>query len=1181
MALIFVFALATSFCSRSRASEIVFPSDAGIINVKTWNSDPALNAKGDGATDDTAALRACIAYAVGDSQDRYNWQRIVYFPTGTYLISDSIEGRVGTSGWSGGWRAGFYIIGQNRANTIIKLKNNCPGFTDAAAPKGVVRAGSENDGNDTQGQGERGFRNYMINFTVDTGAGNAGAKAVDWIASNRGGLQEVTIRSGDPNKIGYSGLDLTRFASGPALYKDVSISGFKVGIRVEHYEASNTFENITLSNQSEAGITTTDHPLFIRNLTSTNSVPAVKLLSNNAFVSLINANLSGGSNGNAAIQNDKGKLFVRDLSQSGYGTTISNPQGTTGDVAGATTTVSEWTSHAPTSLFPSKLETLRLPVEETPLYNTTDLSQWRNVVTDGATPNDGSNDDAIGIQAAIDAGKPIVYLPNGLYEISQTIVIRGSVQKITGCVANISRKSGFTGDIFRFDGSGGSGVVIENLNLPGPITHNSSQSLCIRLCDTGNFDNSAEGISTSASSTGKLFLEDVIANPTTIGPATSMWARQLNAERPAVNVVNNGGKAWIFGFKTEDQNGSGIRTTGGGRTELLGGLLFPSNGTPPGTLAGMEVVDSEVSLVFTVGRNSYSTLVRETRGGETRTLAGSSVPSVGSNQHVVLFSSKRTVTGPGDVNGASLWLKADAGVTRNSSDNVSLWADQSGAGNDATASGGAQSLWVDGVLNGKPVMRLNGSSHFFGLPSGFADYTQGLTAFVVSKPTAARNWARFFDLGRGAGDNNIGFARPGTSNDLMYFVYSGSNGSVQANGALPSNEPHLFEVVQQGGNAGTGTATQIYRDGTSAANGNVPVPQNVTRTSNFIGKSNWNDDLFQGDIAEVIIYPRALSDADRQAIETYLKDKYGLGVGNGTGLTGRYYSGKNFDTLLQSRTDATVDFDWSNVAPSGIGSIGATNYSVRWTGQVQAQEGGSYTFRITTDDGMRLWIGDTTGTALIDKWFDQGATPYTTTLTLVAGQKYNIKLDYYQGGGGAVAQLAWKRPGQSNFVVVPQSQLYPTIATSTPGPNLVTNPGFEAEQNFTQTPSGWGEWSGVTNDAGFSESYGGTHGGNYHGTHWRDFDYNMYSYQTKTGLANGLYTLRCWARSSGGQAVTQLEAKDFGSGTVTAPLPTGNDYQLVEIKDINVTNGQCTFGIWSVAYAYQWSYFDDFEFFKQ
>lgn len=161
------------------------------------------------------------------------------------------------------------------------------------------------------------------------------------------------------------------------------------------------------------------------------------------------------------------------------------------------------------------------------------------------------------------------------------------------------------------------------------------------------------------------------------------------------------------------------------------------------------------------------------------------------------------------------------------------------------------------------------------------------------------------------------------------------------------------------------------------------------------------------------------------------------------------------------------------------------------------------------------------------------------------------------------------------------SFVYGKTNVSTQGPNLVSNPGFEAEQYNTQTPSGWREWSGNNYNADYTENYGGSNSGNYHSTHWANSTYNMYTYQTKTVLTNGLYTLRVRAKNGGGQKSCYIEAKNYGSG-VSKPIPvSSNAYVLVETKDINVTNGKCTIGIWSDANAGNRVYFDDFEFFKQ
>jgi hypothetical protein len=149
-----------------------------------------------------------------------------------------------------------------------------------------------------------------------------------------------------------------------------------------------------------------------------------------------------------------------------------------------------------------------------------------------------------------------------------------------------------------------------------------------------------------------------------------------------------------------------------------------------------------------------------------------------------------------------------------------------------------------------------------------------------------------------------------------------------------------------------------------------------------------------------------------------------LVVGNGAGLTGNYLANKiqstnGVPTLV--RIDPTIDFNWSSTPPDP--SIGSNNYSVVWSGQVQAQFSEPYTFYTTTDDGVRLWVNNQ---LLVDKWIYQGPTEWSgTTVPLTAGQRYNIEMAYFQGGGGAAAHLSWSSPSSSKAIVA-QSQLFPT-----------------------------------------------------------------------------------------------------------------------------------------------------------
>jgi glucose/arabinose dehydrogenase len=146
---------------------------------------------------------------------------------------------------------------------------------------------------------------------------------------------------------------------------------------------------------------------------------------------------------------------------------------------------------------------------------------------------------------------------------------------------------------------------------------------------------------------------------------------------------------------------------------------------------------------------------------------------------------------------------------------------------------------------------------------------------------------------------------------------------------------------------------------------------------------------------------------------------------NGNGLKAEYYDNKDFTNLKVTRTDPTVNFNWDFGSPDPL--IGVDTFSARWTGQVQAKYSETYNFFTTADDGVRLWVN---GQQIINKFVDQSATETSGSIALVAGQKYDIKLEYYENNNRAVSRLAWSSPTQTKEII-PQSQLYsPDIQTS-------------------------------------------------------------------------------------------------------------------------------------------------------
>jgi PA14 domain len=143
-------------------------------------------------------------------------------------------------------------------------------------------------------------------------------------------------------------------------------------------------------------------------------------------------------------------------------------------------------------------------------------------------------------------------------------------------------------------------------------------------------------------------------------------------------------------------------------------------------------------------------------------------------------------------------------------------------------------------------------------------------------------------------------------------------------------------------------------------------------------------------------------------------------VGTGTGLVGDYYNTIDFMDLKVTHAAEIVNFDFADQPP--VPTVGADNFSIRWTGQVQARYSGPTTFRTMSDDGARLWIG---GVLVIDNWVDHGPTEDTAVVTLTAGQKYDVRLDYHETALNAQIRLRWSGPCQV-MEPIPATMLYPT-----------------------------------------------------------------------------------------------------------------------------------------------------------
>gem|GEM_PF-1907478 len=133
--------------------------------------------------------------------------------------------------------------------------------------------------------------------------------------------------------------------------------------------------------------------------------------------------------------------------------------------------------------------------------------------------------------------------------------------------------------------------------------------------------------------------------------------------------------------------------------------------------------------------------------------------------------------------------------------------------------------------------------------------------------------------------------------------------------------------------------------------------------------------------------------------------------------------------LVLLRVDQTVDFDFGTGSPDP--SLPSDKFAIRWLGQVTAPVSEDFTFYTESDDGSRLWISPNPidpanpGTPAVDNWKDQGPTEVASNpITLTAGLKYYIMVEYYENGGGAVVHVRWESASTPKDII-PATALTP------------------------------------------------------------------------------------------------------------------------------------------------------------
>lgn len=230
-----------------------------------------------------------------------------------------------------------------------------------------------------------------------------------------------------------------------------------------------------------------------------------------------------------------------------------------------------------------------------------------------------------------------------------------------------------------------------------------------------------------------------------------------------------------------------------------------------------------------------------------------------------------------------IWLKADAGVTQATA-RVSAWADQSGNSRSFSQGTGAnQPAYISSAQNGLPAIDFDGTAYFMSgnaATNALTNGVAGLTVCMVFKPDEVGSYAPWF-IGNASGASRV----------FPVFASADNKAYVQAR---RNTADTAYDTPKTSSTIGTSwqyiswvldwvnETAQIYQNGVQlvsdtgfCATGSGAV-ESLDSVSFQLGKNTNGGFEMDGKIGELLFYPTALGPTNRQSVETYLKNRWGL-----------------------------------------------------------------------------------------------------------------------------------------------------------------------------------------------------------------------------------------------------------------------------------------------------------------
>lgn len=227
--------------------------------------------------------------------------------------------------------------------------------------------------------------------------------------------------------------------------------------------------------------------------------------------------------------------------------------------------------------------------------------------------------------------------------------------------------------------------------------------------------------------------------------------------------------------------------------------------------------------------------------------------------------------GPGVSVPSNALLFLDASDASSYGGSGTTWTDLSGEGNHATLVN--TPTWN----NTDKLFEFSGTtSQHITVPSGFADFSNGTTFFVVADLGVGNNWERFLDFSVGGNTNdafNFGRQSTGTLLSLQFYhVEEGNATKTLTSNQISNNTLASYAITTDGSQA------KVYKNGSLVETITFAATlSNVTRTQNYIGRSRAGGNAYyEGEMAVIGIFNRDLSASEISDLHDAYETTYSL-----------------------------------------------------------------------------------------------------------------------------------------------------------------------------------------------------------------------------------------------------------------------------------------------------------------